>query len=430
MTSFTCGIGGRKSTLSLRLPPALHHRRFALFWAGILFAWTGNQILIWALPWHIRNFTDQPIALGSVGLIRVIPTIFVSIFAGMVADLFSRRKVVFVTQGVMGLVSLSLGILTLSGKAQLWHIYALLAVHSTAFSFDLPARYSLTPNLVPPRILPNALSVEMIAFQFGSLAGPVMSGYLIAQVSQAAAYFSAVAAFAVMLIALISMGSVPQDKLSPTQPGVDWSALNEGIRFTFRHPLILPSMLLDFLATLLIRADSLMPIFARDVLGVGAAGYGWLSAAQALGAAFMGVTLSQVGRIRRQGTLLLGAVAMIGLGALVFGLSRSFALSMGALVLVGASDSLSSIIRSAIRQLQTPDRMRGRMTGVNQIFFMGGPYLGDVKSGYLGTLIGVPLAVALGGVACLFSVAWVARRWPRLRAYNGDEAMLAFPHRD
>jgi MFS family permease len=416
--------------MSLRLPPALHHRRFALFWVGILFAWTGNQILIWALPWHIRTFTDRPIALGSVGLIRVIPTIFVSLFAGMVADLFSRRKVVFVTQGLMGLVSLTLGILTLSGKIQLWHIYALLAVHSTAFSFDLPARYSLTPNLVPPKVLPNALSVEMIAFQVGSLAGPVMSGYLIGQLSQEAAYLSAAAAFVVMLVSLIAMGSVHQDKLAFTRAGVDWNAVREGVRFTFRHPLILPSMLLDFLATLLIRADSLMPIFARDVLGLGATGYGWLSAAQALGAAFMGVSLSQVRRIRRQGALLFGAVTMIGLGALVFGLSRSFALSMAALVVVGASDSLSSIIRSAIRQLQTPDRLRGRMTGVNQIFFMGGPYLGDVKSGYLGSLIGVPLAVALGGAACLFSVAWVARRWPRLRSYSGDEAMLALAQWD
>jgi len=410
--------------MSLHLPPALRQRRFALFWFGLLFAWTGNQVLVWALPWHVRSFTDQPIALGSIGLIRVISTVLVSIIAGMVADLFSRRKVVFVTQGLMGSVALALGYLTLTGRIQLWHVYTLLAVHAMAYSFDVPARYSLTPNLVPEWVLPNALSVEMIAFQVGSLAGPLLSGVLIDRIGQGSAYLSAAGSFAIMLVALLSMGSVPQRKLVFSRSSFDWEVIKKGINFTFGNPLILSSMLLDFLATLLVRADSLMPIFARDVLGVGAAGYGWLSSAQAIGAGVAGVTLSQVRQIRRQGALLLGAVAMIGLGAMVFGSSRSFPLSMLALIVMGASDSVSSIIRSAIRQLQTPDRLRGRMTSVNQVFFMGGPYLGDVKSGYLGSLIGVPLAVALGGVACLFSVGWIAKRWPQLRAYNGDEGML------
>ena len=180
-------------------------------------------------------------------------------------------------------------------------------------------------------------------------------------------------------------------------------------------------MLLDFLATLLTRADSLMPYFARDILGLNAAQYGWLSAASAMGASTAALTLTQFRQIKRQGPLLLGSVAMIGVAAIIFGASRSFPLSMAALMLAGASDSISSIIRSAIRQLNTPDKLRGRMTSVNQIFFMGGPYLGDVKNGFLGGLIGVPLAVGLGGVLCIFSVGWVARQWPSLRRYDGAE---------
>jgi hypothetical protein len=181
----------------------------------------------------------------------------------------------------------------------------------------------------------------------------------------------------------------------------------------------MPSMLLDFLATLLTRADSLMPYFARDILGLNAAQYGWLSAASAMGASTAALTLTQVRQIKRQGPLLLGSVALIGAAAVVFGASRIFILSMAALILAGASDSVSSIIRSTIRQTNTPDALRGRMTSVNQIFFMGGPYLGDVKNGFLGSLIGVPLAVGLGGLICIASVGWIARQWPALRNYDG-----------
>jgi MFS family permease len=411
----------------MHIPPSLRHRQFAVFWTGIAFSWFANQVLVWAIPWHIRDFTDNPFALGAIGLIRLIPLVLASLFAGVVADRFSRRKVVFITQSTMGLVALTLALLTFTGKVELWLIYALLAVQSTAYVFDLPARYSITPNIVPVHVLPNALSVEFLGVQVGGLLGPVFSGFLINRFGQASAYFGSAILFGVMLIALISMGKVPQRKLQSASPGVgwapsiDWGAIKEGIVFTFRHPLIFSGMLLDFLATLLTRADSLMPYFARDVLGLNALQYGWLSAASAIGATIAGLTVSQLRQIRNQGRTLLISVGLIGIAAMIFGFSRSFPLSMAALMLAGASDSVSSIIRSAIRQLHTPDDLRGRMTSVNQIFFMGGPYLGDVKSGFLGGLIGVPLAVALGGAACLVSVGWIARQWPGLRRYDGVE---------
>jgi MFS family permease len=406
----------------MQFPPALRHRQFAIFWTGMAFAWIANQVLVWAIPWHIRDFTDNPFALGAVGLIRLIPTIFASLFAGMFADKFSRRKVIFVTQGAMGSVALLLAVLTFTGRIELWMVYAMLSVQATAYVFDLPARYSITPNIVPAKVLPNALSVEFIAVQMGGLLGPVISGTLMNRYGQPAAYLASAMLFCVMLVALLLMGKVPQEKMHSTVSGIDWAAIQEGVRFTFRHPLILPSMLLDFLATLLTRADSLMPYFARDILNLNAGQYGWLSAASAMGASTAALTLTQFRQIKRQGPLLLGSVAMIGVAAIIFGASRSFPLSMAALMLAGVSDSISSIIRSAIRQLNTPDKLRGRMTSVNQIFFMGGPYLGDVKNGFLGGLIGVPLAVGLGGLLCVFSVGWVARQWPGLRRYDGAGA--------
>lgn len=407
----------------MTIPPALRYRRFLLYWLGIVFAMVAYQILIWTVPWHVRSFTNQPIALGAIGLIRVLPIIGVSVFAGMVADMFSRRKVLFMTQGAMGMAALGLGILTFKGEINLIRIYLLVAVLAFAFSFDLPARQSLVPNLVPRRVLANAYSLESISFAVGGLAGPALSGFLIARLGQMSPYLVSAFCYTLMLTALVLIGPVKQESLL-SHATFDFAAIRTGIRFTFRHPLILSSMLLDFLATLFTRADTLMPIFARDILGVGPVAYGWLSSAQAIGGSLAGAALSQLKVVRRQGPILLASAVMIGVGAVVFGLSRNFWLSLGALIVVGTSDGVSSIIRSTIRQLQTPDRLRGRMVGVNQIFFMGGPQLGELKSGVLGQLLGVSPAVVLGGIACVLSSGWVAQRWSMLKLYNGDEPVL------
>jgi MFS family permease len=428
MTSYILEIGEldpiqlkKTFTSFMQIPISLRHRKFLVFWLGTIFGWIGNQVLIWAIPWHIRSFTDDPMALGIIGIIRLAPTLLFSLFSGVVADSINRRKIILVTQTLMGTTALVFFVLTRVGIIQLWHIYLLLMVHATSYIFELPARYSITPNLVPGKDLPNALSVELLGIQIGSLLGPLISGTVIDQFRQSSAYMVSSVLFLLFILVLIALGNIPQVKLPKVKPGIDWISIKEGLRFTLQHPLIFPSMLLDFMATLLTRADSLMPFFARDILNLSAGQYGWLSAASAIGAVTTGVILSQLKTFRNQGATLLSAVGMIGIGAVVFGYSRSFPLSMTALILVGASDHLSSVLRSAIRQQHTADKLRGRMTSVNQIFFMGGPYLGDVKSGLLGKLIGVPLAVSLGGLACIFSVAWIARRWSHLPSYDGHK---------
>ena len=402
----------------MQIPISLRHRQFFIFWLGTTFGWIGNQVLVWAIPWHIRSITDNPLALGLVGLIRLIPTILFSLFSGILADTFNRKKIVFLTQALMVSISLLFAILTFTNIIKLWHIYLLLAVHATTYVVDLPARYSLTPNLVDKRNLPNALSIELLGIQIGSLIGPILSGYSINRFGQSSAYLISLSLFSMLGIALLAIGEVSQEKLIKVKSGFNWAAIQDGIKFTFHHPLIFPSMLMDFVATSLTRADSLMPFFARDVLNLNAGQYGWLSAASAIGAVIMSTTLSQFEKIRHQGIMLIGAVMSVGLGAIVFGFSRNFILSMMALLFIGASDSLSSILRSGIRQHHTTDKLRGRMTSVNQIFFMGGPYLGDVKSGFLGKLIGVPFAVSLGGFLCILSVVWITHHWPDLSNYD------------
>jgi MFS family permease len=407
-----------------RIPPSLRHRRFRLLWAGLAISVAGSQMQVWALLWHVRTLTSQPIALGGVGLARILPIFLFSLIAGAVADVANRRRMLFFTQSAMAAVAVALTWLTVAGRLQLWHIYALTALQAAANAFDLPARQSLVPNLVPARDLPNAFSLQSIAFQIGSIVGPALSGLAIAQFGLADVYAANALTYGAVLVALVAMGHVEQERVSAAA-GVSSEAIAEGIRFMWHQPLILSTMLLDFFATFFSSANTLMPIFARDVLKVGAVPYGWLSSAQAVGAMVAGVAMSQRERFRRQGPLLLWSVVLFGLATIGFGLARTVPLAFAALAAAGAADAVSTIIRNTIRQLATPDRIRGRMTSVNQIFFMGGPQLGEVEAGVAAQLLGAPLAIVTGGLGCLVAVAWVVRRWPELARYDCQEAESA-----
>jgi MFS family permease len=411
--------------MALHIPPALNHRRFRLLWLGFMISVAGTQMQTWALFWHIRTLTDQPIALGGVGLARIVPIVLFSLIGGSMADVLNRRVMMFITQSVMALTAVALALLTISGQIALWHIYFLTAVQAVASAFDGPARQSLVPNLVPAQDLPNAFSLTSIAAQTGAIAGPALSGLVIAYWGQAATYLINAISYLAVLWALVMMGKVAQ-QADPTQRAVvSLPAIREGIQFIRSHPIILSTMIMDFFATFFSSANTLMPIFARDVLHVGAVEYGWLSAAQSIGAMTAALIISQIDEIRRQGPIFLGAVVAFGLATIAFGMSRTVAMAMAGLIFIGASDSVSTIIRNTIRQLQTPDYIRGRMTSVNQIFFMGGPQLGEIEAGIVAQLFNAPLAVITGGIGCIAAVFLIARRWPQIRSYNGDEPILA-----
>ena len=411
--------------MQLRIPPSLYHRPYRLLWFGQIVSIAGSQMQVWAIFWHIRNLTDQPIALGGVGAARILPIIIFSLIGGAVADSANRRVLMFITQTVMALSALALAFLTFSGEIVLWQIYALTAIQATAIAFDAPARQSLVPNLVPARDLSNAFSLSSIANQTGSIIGPAMSGLVIAYWGQGYTYLLNAVSYGAVLAALFLMGRVPQQKIPNGHPPVSLQAIREGVQFILTHPVILSTMLLDFFATFFSSANTLMPVFARDVLNVGEVEYGWLSAAQSIGAVTAALILSQVSTLRRQGPLFLGSVVLFGIATIAFGLSRSLIAAILALILIGAADSVSTIIRNTIRQLQTPDYIRGRMTSVNQIFFMGGPQLGEIEAGVVAQLFGAPLAVVSGGIGCLLAVGWISQRWPLLRRFNGDEPIQA-----
>jgi MFS family permease len=410
-----------------RLPPALLHRRYRLLWLGLMISVIGTRMQLAAVLWHINKLSGEPIALGGLGLVGILPILFFSLIAGVVADALNRRRLMFLTNTGMALMSLLLGILTLQGLNNVWTIYAIMAVSAAISAFDLPARQSLVPSLVPREILTNAFSLSAIAFQTGSILGPALAGLVLANFNIAYVYFIDAISYLAVILALIRMGPVGQEPMDADSIDRRYflESVRSGLRFVIRKPIILSSMLLDFFATFFSSATYLLPIFATQILDVGVVGYGWLVAAPSIGAGLAAILLAFYRSIRRQGPILLICVAGFGIATMVFGLSRTFWLTFFALALTGVTDSISVIIRNTIRQILTPDNMRGRMTSVNQMFFRGGPLFGEVEAGVVAQWFGAPFAVVSGGIACLLSVGFIAARFPQLRAYNGDEPIVA-----
>lgn len=278
--------------MQLRIPPALKNRRFFMLWAGLIISIAGSQMQLAAIHWHIRSLTatPDPMALGGIGLARILPVIVFSMFGGTFADTYNRRTILFFTQSLMALTAGGLAVLTF----------------------------------------------------------------------------------------------------------------------------------MDFFATFFASANTMMPIVARDILHVGEVGYGLLISAQAIGSVTAGIIVSQIPVIRKQGPVFLISVIIFGLATVAFGLSNTFALAMLTLIFIGAADTVSTIIRNTIRQLQTPDHIRGRMTSINQVFFQGGPQLGEVESGLVAAAFGVPFAIVSGGFGTIIAASLIMLKWPELRKYDGQ----------
>lgn len=410
-------------SLPFQVPPALRERRYALFWSGMLISMAGGQMQFWALLWHISELTGEPIYVSGIGLVRFLSILLFSLFAGVVADAFDRRRIMFITQSTMMGVAVALSLLTLSGQLNIWYIYLLTAIQAIASSFDMPARQALVPNLVTREHYASAFSLNSIASNTGSIVGPALSGLVVSFLGLSWVYLINAGTYLVLLMILALIGPVSQNRGVPAGSPrvVSLKSIQEGVRFILHQPIILSSMILDFFATFFSSANTLLPFVAQDILKVSVQEYGWLSAGQSVGAVTVALLFSQRAHIRNQGKLLLGAVASFGMATVLFGLSRSFLMALFALIFVGASDSVSTILRNTIRQIQTPDHVRGRMVSINQIFFAGGPQLGEIEAGVVAQLFGIPAAIISGGIGCVLTVFGVSGIWPQLWRYRGDE---------
>jgi MFS family permease len=257
----------------------------------------------------------------------------------------------------------------------------------------------------------------------GTIIGPVVAGAILATGQIGAVYALQALIYLPALAALTWMRYTGEGATRRTS--WTWSALAEGFRFTFATHMIRSTMLVDFFATLLGSARTLLPIVADQVLGIGAGGYGLLATAQPLGSLLAGTTVALRRDIYRQGAVFLICIALYGLGTALFGVSTVFAFSYLLFGITGAADTVSSIIRGAIRQMWTPDALRGRMVGVNMIFYMGGPQLGEVRAGLVAAALGAPVAIISGGLAAALLAGWAAWRDARLRSYTAQDAYAA-----
>ena len=404
---------------------ALENRNFRLLWSSQLVSNAGSMMQSAAILWHVSLLVPaerRGLALGMVGLVRILPIVALSLVSGVVADARNRRKLMLVTQSGMALAAGALAWLSFRGVQALWPVYLLAAVTSAFWAFDGPARQSLIPNLVPREHLANAISLNTIMFQTASVLGPALAGLVIADLGVGWAYALNAASFVCVIAALLMMRDVPA-RAEGASGEISFKAAAEGLRFVFQAPLIRSTMLLDFFATFFASATALLPIFAQDILRVGARGFGLLSAAPAVGAVLTGVVLVPlIERIERRGVTMLWSVLGFGLATIAFGISHSFWLTFTCLAITGATDTVSMVIRNIIRQLNTPDALRGRMTSVNMIFFMGGPQLGELEAGLVANAWGAVASVVSGGIGSLLSTGWVAWRTPALRAYRRGAA--------
>ncbi len=409
----------------MKVPPAFKSRRFLLYWVGHLVSRAGSQMQLWSLYWHLRTISDQPMVISAIGLVRILPILLLSLVAGVAADRFNRRKLTILTQVALGCVALLLGLGTWKEFASLGMLFGLVAIQSVVSAFDVPARQALIPSLVPRENLANAYSLNSIASKVGGILGPAISGIIIAYLGLQWSYWINAISYLAVVLALYLIGEVQYEveKRSLDLQGTV-GVIREGIKFIKNSPIILSVMFLDFFGRFFSSAKTLLPFVAIDILHVGPIQYGWLSASQSVGTLLIGLYLSQKGNLRNQGMLLSISVIMYGLATILFGFSASFWLSVLALILIGAFDGLSSIIRNTVRQLQTPDEMRGRMMSISQIFFKGGPQLGEMESGLVAQLLGVPFSIISGGVGCVLAASAVIKRYPQLWAFKGDETLI------
>jgi len=391
---------------------ALRFRDFQLLLVGRFITSLGDQMVSFAIGWELWLRTHNELALGLVGLVQVIPVILFSLPGGHVADQYNRKRIVLVTQILLALCAVGLGLLS-AAQGPIALVYLCLFGIGLARAFNNPATSTLLPQTVPPHVFTSAATWSSSAWQLAAVIGPAIAGLVVALLNSVTVIYWFDAAAALTFLALVALIKGRQLALSRKAATLD--SLGEGIRFIRSTKVILAAITLDMFAVLLGGAVTLLPVYATDILRVGPEGLGLMRAAPSIGALIMAVMLAHLPPFRRAGRTLLIAVAGFGIATIVFGLSTYFLLSLAMLVLLGALDNISVVIRSTLLLTHTPDEMRGRTSAVNSIFIGASNELGGFESGLVASLVGPVLSVVGGGIGTILVVLAVARIWPEMR---------------
>ncbi len=385
-----------------------NYRLYAGSWFLLIF---GKMVETVAVGVHIYRHTGDALSLGIIGLVQALPVILLAIPGGQIADRCNRRRVMMTTLAVSSVVSVGLTLAARHALDVSW-FYLLLGLGAVSQALGAPSRAALLPQIVDRGIFTNAVAWNSTVFHVASMTGPAVGGLIVGMQTNTTAAFALVTA-----CRLVSLSTLSRVRSAPTQvsqSAVSWQSLVAGIRFVWQSKLILAAITLDLFAVLLGGATYLLPIFAEDILGVGAAGLGFLRSAEAVGAVIMGVLLAHLPPMRHAGRTLLWAVAGFGAATIGLGLSRWFPVSLAMMFLIGVFDNVSVVVRHTLVQMLTPDEMRGRVSAVNSVFIVASNDLGGLESGVTAKLFGPVLSVVFGGFGAILVVLVAARKWPQI----------------
>jgi len=374
---------------------------------------TASEMQAVAVAWQVYALTHRPLDLGLVGLAQFLPGILLFLVAGQTADRFARQRILQACCAGFALCSLLLLGLTLHGLSSVFPIYFVLLSNGTVRAFNGPASQAFLPLLVTAERFPKAVAWNSSIFQAATIAGPVAGGFLYGWTASPALVYGCAAIE--YLAALLMLARIRVRATPGRRPAASYGMALEGLRYIRRNPLILGAISLDMFAVLLGGAVALLPVYAREILKIGASGLGILRGAPAVGALIMAAAVSRWPLQRRAGAIMLGCVCGFGVFTVIFGLSRNVALTLAALALIGACDMVSVIVRHTLIQLSTPDEMRGRVSAVNVVFIGASNEVGQFESGITAQWFGTVPAVVLGGVGTIAIVALWAWRFPALR---------------
>lgn len=400
---------------------AFGYRDYRFFWAtrflgsfSSLMTVVGVGWLVYEIARRTHSIKEASLYLGLIGLVQFVALAGCTLFAGYIADRVDRRWVARGALTVEIIAALWLFGYTLSGMESLWPIFVSAALMGVGRAFMGPSLQALAPNLVPREMLPSAIAWNSIAWQTAAVGGPAACGYLMALGPQWV-FGTCLAMLCLALLCMFCIRPVARTIAPKARP---WKSIIEGLRYIRTNPILLGAISLDLFAVLLSSAIAMLPVYARDVLMVGPEGLGNLRAAPAVGAALVAFVLTRGWLRHNVGLWMFGCVGLFGVCIIIFGLSRTFSLSLAALAVMGAADMISVYVRQSLLQLYTPDDMRGRVSSVGTLFVSASNELGEFYAGLVARLLGAVPAVIVGGFATILVTAIWAWAFPELRKAN------------
>jgi MFS family permease len=410
------GGQGRETETAADARAAFRYPAFLRFQLARFCVVVATEMQAVAVGWQVYEITKRPLDLGLVGLAQFLPGIVLFLVSGHVADRFNRRNLLILCDVGFAICFAMLLVITLRGGVSIISVFAVLVLLGVVRSFNGPVSRAMLPHLVPPEHFAGSVAWASSIFQAATILGPILGGLIYAFARGPIAVYSG--ALVAATVAVVLTLQLPSQEKARARPAANLSTVFDGFRYIWREKLILGAISLDLFAVLLGGAVALLPVYAREILQTGPWGLGILRSAPGVGAGIMAIAIAHRPMKNRAGATMLWCVAGFGLCTVIFGASRSFAISLLALFLVGATDMVSVIVRATLIQVATPDEMRGRVNAVDMIFIGASNELGQFESGITAQWFGVVPAVILGGVGAIVVTGLWTWMFPQLRKVN------------